>query len=44
MVVTTADTSEKGAIVTVEGVVAANKDFGSGYRYDVILEDAVVVQ
>lgn len=44
LVVTTADVAEKGAVVTVEGTVAANKDFGSGYRYDVIVEDAVVKQ
>lgn len=42
LVVTTSDLAEKGAVVTIEGTVAANKDFGSGYRYDVIVEDAVV--
>lgn len=44
LVVTTSEVAEKGAIITVEGPVAANKDFGSGYRYDVIIEDAVIVQ
>ena len=44
LVVTTAGEAEKGAIVTVDGVVAANKDFGSGYRYNVIIEDATVTQ
>ena len=29
-----------GEIVTFEGKLSADKDFGSGYRYDVILEDA----
>jgi len=42
LVVTMAGEAEKGAVVTVEGVVAANKDFGSGYKYDVIIEEAVV--
>ena len=42
LVVTTMDAAEKGDIVTVEGLTAANKDFGSGYKYDVILEDAKV--
>ncbi len=42
LVVTTMDTAEKGDIVTVEGAAAANKDFGSGYKYDVIIEDAKV--
>ena len=27
-------------IITLEGVLAANKDFGSGYTYAVIIEDA----
>jgi hypothetical protein len=44
LVVTSADTVEKGAIVTLEGVLAVDKDFGFGYRYDVIVEDAVLVK
>jgi len=44
LVVTTAETAEKDATVTIEGTVAANKDFGAGYKYDVIVEDAVIVQ
>jgi hypothetical protein len=42
LVVTSADIAEKGAIITVEGVLAANKDFGAGYKYDVIVEDAIL--
>ena len=42
LVVTTQATPEKGSVVVVEGVLAANKDFGSGYKYDVIIEDAEV--
>ncbi len=42
LVVTTAGSAEKGDIVTVEGVLAANKDFGFGYKYDVIVEDVAV--
>lgn len=42
LVVTTAGEAEKGAIVTIEGLCVANKDFGSGYKYDVIIEEAVV--
>ena len=42
LVVTTAGTAEKGAVVIVEGVVAADRDFGSGYRYDAIIEEAEV--
>ncbi len=44
LVVTTDGEAEKGALVVIEGVVAANKDFGSGYKYDVIIEEAVVTQ
>jgi len=44
LVVTTADDAAKGDIVTIEGVVAADKDFGSGYRYDVIVEEAKVTK
>ena len=42
LVVTTKDTAAKGDIVTVKGVVEADKDFGSGYKYDVIVEEATV--
>ena len=44
LVVTSADVAEKGAIITIEGILAADKDFGSGYRYDVIVEDAVLMK
>lgn len=40
LVVTTLDEAENGDIVIVEGQVAADKDFGFGYKYDVIIEDA----
>ena len=40
LVVTTMDTAETGDIVTIGGQVAAPKDFGFGYKYDVIIEDA----
>ena len=44
LVVTSADIAEKGAIISLEGILAADKDFSFGYRYDVILEDAVLVK
>lgn len=31
-------------IVTLKGKVVLNKDFGSGYKYDILIEDAVVVK
>ena len=44
LVVTSADIAEKGAIISLEGILAADKDFSFGYRYDVIVEDAVLVK
>ena len=44
LTVTTQYILEVGDIITFEGVIALNKDFGSGYTYDVIMEDAVVVK
>lgn len=42
LTVTTAATAEKGDTVTVSGVLVIDKDFGYGYAYDVIIEDAAV--
>lgn len=44
LVVTTAGKAEKGDIVTVEGVLAADKDFGAGYKYAVIVEDVAITR
>lgn len=40
LTITTLDLFEVGNIVTFEGRIEINKDFGSGYSYDVIMEDA----
>lgn len=40
--VTTAGTAAPGDVVTVKGTLRLNRDFGSGYRYDVLIEDATV--
>ena len=42
LVVTTMAEPAAGDTVTVEGVLSANKDFGAGYRYDAIVEDATI--
>jgi hypothetical protein len=42
IVVTSKDVPETGAIVTVTGTLYKDKDFGSGYKYDVIVEDASI--
>jgi aspartyl/asparaginyl-tRNA synthetase len=44
LVVTSANKAEKGDTVTVEGVVAVNKDFGAGYKYAVIVEDVTITR
>ena len=40
--VTTNDMAQKGDTVLINGVVTLDKDFGAGYKYDVIIEDAKV--
>lgn len=42
LTITTAENIPLGAVVTMEGTIALDKDFGAGYRYDVILEGAVL--
>ena len=42
LAVTTNDTVAVGDIVLVSGVVHVDKDFGAGYRYPVIVEEAAV--
>ena len=44
LVVTSSAIVEKDTIISLEGVLAAGKDFGFGYKYDVLIEDAVVVK
>jgi hypothetical protein len=40
--VTTRDAATRGQIVTVTGTVQANKDFGAGYAYPIIVENATI--
>jgi hypothetical protein len=44
LTVTTADPAAVGDVVLVKGVVHIDKDFGAGYEYTVILEDAKVTK
>lgn len=44
LVVTTTATVNEGDVVILEGVVAANKDFGAGYKYEAIVEKATIVE
>ncbi len=40
--VTTTDSAAVGAVIVVRGIVHVDRDFGSGYAYPVIIEDAKV--
>ena len=42
LTVTTSATAQMGDTVTVSGVLVIDKDFGYGYAYDVIIEDAAI--
>jgi hypothetical protein len=44
LTVTTKDDVKAGDTVLVTGKVSIDRDFGSGYRYDVLLEDAKVTK
>ena len=42
VLVTTSDQAQVGDVVTVKGVVRTNKDFGSGYSYKAIVDEATL--
>lgn len=42
LVITSHDGADVDAVILVEGVVAKDKDFGAGYFYPVIVEEAVI--
>lgn len=42
IIVTTNSTTKVGDIVTAKGVVRTNKDFGAGYSYKVLVEEATL--
>ena len=44
LTVTTQDGAAVGDIVVVRGVVHVDRDFGAGYSYPVVLEDAKVTR
>ncbi len=44
LVVTTTGKAEKGSVVTLEGILHKDKDFGAGYRYAAIVEEAKVIK
>ena len=44
LTVTTTESVPLGAVITIEGTITLDKDFGAGYRYDIIMEGARVVK
>lgn len=40
--VTTSASAALGDVVTVKGTLRLNRDFGSGYKYEVLIEDALI--
>lgn len=44
LTITTMDKVEMDAVVTFEGTIAVNKDFGYGYSYELIMEDATLIK
>jgi hypothetical protein len=43
LIVTSKQTARVGDQVTISGVVAVNRDFGRGYLYPLLVEDASIV-
>ena len=42
ILVTSAAATQIGSVITVTGVVQTDKDFGAGYTYKVLIEDATI--
>jgi hypothetical protein len=42
VLVTTKDQAQVGDVVSVQGLVRVNKDFGAGYAYKVMIEEATL--
>ena len=42
LTITTTENIPVGHVITLEGTIALNKDFGAGYKYDIIMEEAVL--
>jgi hypothetical protein len=44
LTVTTQDTAEPGDLVTVTGTLVVDQDFGSGYKYPLLVEKATITK
>ena len=43
LLVTSTQNAKIGDVVVFEGKVATNKDFGAGYKYSVMIEEAKII-
>ena len=41
-IVTTSGTASNGQVIVAEGMLSLNRDFGYGYKYDILMEDATI--
>ena len=41
--ITTKETVNTGDTITIKGKITLDKDFGYGYKYDIIMEEAVLI-
>ncbi len=44
LTVTTTENVSLGSIVSFEGKITLNKDFGAGYKYEILMEEATLIQ
>ena len=44
LTVTTTESAQPDEIITVRGKIALNKDFGYGYSYKILLEEARIIE
>lgn len=44
LTVTTTDNVAMGDIIAFEGKISLNKDFGAGYKYEIIMEEAKIIR
>lgn len=43
LAITTTDTVKYGDVIIFKGKISVDRDFGAGYKYDVIMEDATII-
>jgi len=44
LTITSTEAFQVGQVLTIEGILAANRDFGYGYSYEILLEEATIVK